>query len=132
MHIHPFTGRVSSWSDVIFTALRNLLKDAVYGILSNVIMANSNNKLSPGPFERPLAEAADLAPESEVERCMDCSHYEECLGLAAALNWDDFSCAGCSQEVNRSLVWRAHVSAKRDAIVSALCALPRLIAVKQS
>jgi hypothetical protein len=84
--------------------------------------------LTPGPFEQKLSEDTDPACEGEETRSLDCPHYEQCLGLAAALNWDDFSCIGCSQEVNRSLVWRAHVSAKRDAIVTALCALPRLVA----
>lgn len=95
-------------------------------------MATKVLKLSPGPFELPLSKEGDVASDSDVERRLDCCHYEECLGLAAALDWDDFSCAGCCEEVNRSLVWRAHVIAKRDAIVNALCALPRLISVKQA
>lgn len=62
-----------------------------------------------------------------IERDFDCGNYTTCLGLAAALNWDSFTCAQCSREVNAHLLWRAHHECRKDAILSDICRLPRIV-----
>jgi hypothetical protein len=82
----------------------------------------------PGPFQviDNDGHGNPDAPISPPRRRYDCSHYETCLDLAAALNWDSFSCRGCSGEVNESLFWRAAQMEKRDALVSEICTIPLL------
>jgi hypothetical protein len=83
----------------------------------------------PGPFQ--VIEDADeneLANPSEApKRIYDCVNYESCLELAAALNWDSFTCSGCSQQINNNLVWRAHQAKRHDAVALSLCShLPEI------
>lgn len=82
---------------------------------------------SEGPQNEQLLKPAN---EDAVERRMECSHYEECLNLAAALDWDSFTCAGCNGEINESLLWRAGQSTKRDAIAQAICGAATRSALK--
>lgn len=56
-------------------------------------------------------------------RNQDCPNYSTCLDLAAALNWESFTCAGCDGTVNSSLYWLAGHN-RRDPVVEALCDLP--------
>ena len=76
--------------------------------------------LKPGPFQIIEQESLD-APSEAPKRRYECSHYETCLNLAAAMNWDSFTCRGCSGEVNEIYFWRAQQEAKRDKIVRTLC-----------
>jgi len=96
----------------------------------------------PGPFEFRLSEnsreieescavangvtSLPLALDNQPERRFDCPHYETCLGLAAALNWDSFTCCHCTGDVNQQLLWRAHQSTKKDSDLADLCKLPGL------
>jgi hypothetical protein len=71
-----------------------------------------------------LNEAAD------PHRNLECQHYETCLNLAAALNWDSFTCQGCSGSINESLKWRAGQNTRRDAVAKAICGAPKATIVK--
>lgn len=79
------------------------------------------------PYLRVLSEkksAADLIPSPCRE--FDCANYESCLSLAAALDWDSFSCANCNGRMNSQLLWRAHHRLKFDDELARLCDLPPL------
>jgi hypothetical protein len=85
----------------------------------------------PGPFQWSLDHATPSANSDTPLRQTSCAHYEECLDLAAALNWDGFTCEGCNHEINSTLVWRAHLSARKDALAkSMLCSIRPLIAIR--
>jgi hypothetical protein len=73
----------------------------------------------------PCASELPHRPDTASRR-FSCRHYNECLALAAALDWSNFSCTGCCGEVNDALVWRAHHARKRDAMVKILCHLPKI------
>lgn len=93
---------------------------------------------TPGPFEvhSELLEESPLntdksntssQPTSVDEvprRYYDCSNYERCLGLAASLNWESFTCNGCNGEINETLTWRAHLSARKDSVAKHLFQAP--------
>jgi hypothetical protein len=86
-----------------------------------------------GPFEVPDASAAETAkgfsasdPDRELVRELDCRNYTTCLNLAAALNWESFTCEGCEGEINQSLTWRAGQSAIRDKVVKFFCGETRV------
>lgn len=74
----------------------------------------------PGPFQIIENESLDF-PVEPPRRRYSCGNYESCLNLAAALNWDSFTCRGCSGSVNEALCWRAQQELKKDGIVRTLC-----------
>ena len=84
----------------------------------------------PGPFQviDNQGHFDPDAPSSPPRRRYECVNYENCLVLAAALNWDSFTCRGCNGEINPALFWRAHQAEKRDKLVHVLCKLPALTA----
>jgi hypothetical protein len=48
------------------------------------------------------------------------------------MNWDSFTCRGCSGDVNTSYMWRAQAEAKRDKVVKALCSkMPEISMLSQ-
>ena len=53
-------------------------------------------------------------------RRYECSNYEICLGLAASLNWESFTCRGCSGATNQNLLWRARLTARKDTVAAKL------------
>lgn len=59
-------------------------------------------------------------------RRYSCENYGTCLNLAAAMNWDSFTCRGCSGIVNEKLLWRARQAVKHDAVVRTLCEFPTI------
>ena len=82
----------------------------------------------PGPFQIVESGGCGIvdAPVAPPRRRYDCPNYESCLNLAAALNWDNFTCRGCNGEIDETLCWRAHQAQKKDVIVRTLCDLPDL------
>lgn len=80
----------------------------------------------PGPFQIIESEGCGLvdAPMTPPRRRYSCAHYATCLDLAAALNWDNFTCRGCCGEVEESLYWRAHQASKKDNVARSICDLP--------
>ena len=60
-----------------------------------------------------------------------CANYENCLDLAATLNWASFTCKQCCGEINGALQWRAHQIRRRDSLAQAICDLPRLSTVEK-
>ena len=119
-------------------------------------MRNEHDLTSPGPFEfldpadaegsqpvpisgcataivaEPPQEPSVPVEEAVCVRELDCAHYDECLNLAAALNWTSFTCEGCCGEVNQTLLWRAHQSARKDSVARRLCGLRPLKMLKGS
>ena len=56
----------------------------------------------------------------------ECEHYTSCLNIAAALNWDNFTCRGCCGEIDQSLLWRALQECKRDRVAERICEIPKV------
>lgn len=82
----------------------------------------------PGPFQVIESDGCGLveSPMSPPRRRYSCKNYASCLDLAAALNWDNFTCRGCCGEVNESLNWRAHQESRKDSVVQTLCEIPEI------
>ena len=82
----------------------------------------------PGPFQIIESEGCGVVDEpiSAPRRRYSCPHYESCLNLAAALNWDSFTCRGCSGEVDQKLVWRARQAQKHDVVADKICERPEI------
>jgi len=80
----------------------------------------------PGPFQIIESEGCgDVdAPIAAPRRRYECLHYTTCLNLAAALNWDSFTCRGCNSEIDEVLLWRARQAQKKDSVARSLCACP--------
>jgi len=78
-------------------------------------------KLSAGPF--PCRQEDD---EFTPDRQFHCQNYETCLNLAAALDWESFTCQGCSQEIDEKLCWKAHLAQKKDLVAEKICDIPEL------
>lgn len=95
---------------------------------NGIPLSSSPPNLKAGPFQiiDSHAAAPSESPAIPPRRRYECVNYETCLNLAAALNWDNFTCRGCSGEVDESLLWRARQAFKRDAIVKALCEVPEI------
>ena len=80
----------------------------------------------PGPFQIINNEGNGVVenPTMAPRRRYSCENYDTCLNLAAAMNWDNFTCRGCCGQVNEKLCWRAHQARKKDNIADRLCAIP--------
>jgi len=91
-------------------------------------MIGNRAPFKPGPFQIVESEGTGNvdAPIAPPRRRHQCPNYSKCLSLAAALNWDNFTCRGCSAEINQSLLWRAHQAKRRDKVVRELCDLPEI------
>lgn len=83
------------------------------------IIGNEGN----GKVDRPM-----LAPR----RRYACENYEKCLNLTAALNWDNFTCRGCSGEICQNLLWRAHQAKRSDKVARRICDIPQIPCIAQS
>ena len=59
-------------------------------------------------------------------RSYDCKHYDCCLELAAALNWENFTCSGCGGDINQHLVWKANLAKREDDVANRLCKKTRI------
>lgn len=83
---------------------------------------------NPGPFRIIRSEETGNvdAPSSPPRRRYYCKNYNSCLNLAAALNWDNFTCRGCCGDVDQNLLWRAYQAARKDDVAGSLCDLPEI------
>ncbi len=80
-----------------------------------------------GPFEeKPLDDAHIDLPGDTLSRELDCQNYDRCLDLAAALNWESFTCKGCCGAIDETLTWRARQVSRKDSVVKALCGTPKI------
>ena len=96
---------------------------------------------SPGPFEVRFDDLSQEEPAQDSGgkgttpvtetplRQYDCASYARCLELAAALNWESFTCRGCSGRVNDALLWRAGQAIRRDGVAKAICSAPKISAL---
>ena len=102
-------------------------------------MKSSSSQIgSPGPFEVRFddvacQEAIDVQgvgsatiEDATPRRRYDCASYDRCLQLAAALNWESFTCRGCSGHINDALLWRVGQAIRRDTVAKAICAAPKI------
>ena len=82
----------------------------------------------PGPFRIIRSDDSGNveAPLPPPRRRFYCNNYQKCLDLAAALNWDNFTCRGCSGAIDQNLLWRAYAATKRDGVAGALCDIPEV------
>ena len=83
---------------------------------------------TPGPFqviENRAGASAERSPEPPRRR-YSCPNYPTCLDVAAALDWDNYTCRGCCGEIDESLFWRAHQARRKDSVVRRICNLPDL------
>ena len=80
---------------------------------------------NPGPFQviRSVPGPGN-GHEALPRRRYECSHYQCCLSLAAALNWDSFTCRGCNGTINQNLLWRARSESRKDNVVKKICEFP--------
>src|SRR5690606_31514391 len=58
--------------------------------------------------------SAQLTPHTAPLRRYDCDNYQCCLELAAALDWESFTCLGCSGELNDKLFRQAHMAQRGE------------------
>ena len=106
------------------------------------VTSSEESLLSPLPLQFGTHRAVDLASVYDEdaavetmeppERRYGCANYDSCLDLAAALNWESFTCKSCSGSINEKLYWRAHQATRKDSVARALCDLPPLSAVGTS
>lgn len=88
----------------------------------------SSRETPHNPVEAAAHSDNSVAPERDI----NCTNYQACLNLAAALNWDAFTCQGCNRTVNESLRWRACHTTKHDAVAKALCGVATLTDLRTS
>lgn len=92
------------------------------------VIGNTGMIGKPGPFQIIESEGSGMVdtPISAPRRRYECVQYATCLDLAAALNWDNFTCRGCCGEIDQALLWRAHQAQKKDRVAGRLCELPEI------
>jgi len=71
-------------------------------------------------------EVCSTDPLTPLVRSYDCKHYDCCLELAAALNWENFTCSGCGGDINQHLVWKANLAKREDDVANRLCKKTRI------
>ena len=76
--------------------------------------------LKQGPLQIAVYDNSSPIPVREIS----CCHYQECLNIAACLNWLSFSCESCTGEVAPHLRWRARIERRRDPVCQALMPAP--------
>jgi hypothetical protein len=81
-----------------------------------------------GPFQIIECDGSGSIDEpiTAPRRRYSCPRYATCLDLAAALNWDSFTCRGCSGEIDETLLWRARQAQKRDSVAGEICEIPEI------
>jgi hypothetical protein len=52
----------------------------------------------------------------KLYRNSNCVNYQNCLSIAATLNWHSFTCDGCSGNLNPELSWKVLREAKNDQV----------------
>ena len=82
----------------------------------------------PGPFQIIESDGSGVVeqPIAPPRRRYSCPRYSTCLDLAAALNWDSYTCRGCSGFIDETLLWRARQAQKNDAVAGQLCEIPEI------
>lgn len=90
----------------------------------NRINANGNTQ-ELRPVNRELSLVVSRDNVHEPIRKFDCSNYETCLGIAAVLNWESFTCARCQGKVNRSMLTQVESRVKKDDSLRALISISR-------
>jgi len=76
--------------------------------------------LEQGPIQVAVYDNSSPIPVRDIS----CSNYQECLNIAACLNWLSFSCENCTGEVAPHLRWRSRIERRRDPVCQALMPAP--------
>ena len=100
--------------------------------LSDSIVKVTSNSFGPIQIiEESLSDVSSRSSDTNLnhpphgpQRRYDCCNYETCLKIAAALNWDSFTCHGCCGKTNEHLLWRAQYAIQKDKTAKAICDLP--------
>jgi hypothetical protein len=71
-----------------------------------------------------LTSSARDAPVAAPFRRYECENYQICLDIAAALDWENFTCSSCNGQVDKRLLWRAKHAQRRDPFAQECCKLP--------
>ena len=89
----------------------------------------------PGPF-RVIAGDSKGCVDSPIpapRRRFACPNYTKCLNVAAALNWDNFTCRGCCGQVDENTLWRAQKALRESSgeredfkVAARICDLPEI------
>ncbi len=81
-----------------------------------------------GPFQIISSDDAGgvESPQPPPRRRYMCPNYATCLDVAGALNWDNFTCRGCSGEIDATLLWRAKCALKKDKNLGKIFKLPEI------
>lgn len=119
--------KLSSHVTAIFDANRSDKK--IQLPLRDTIDKINCNSLGPIQIiEEAVGEASSESnfnhPPCGPQRRYECCNYETCLKIAAALNWDSFTCHGCCGKTNEHLLWRAQHAIQKDKTAKAICDLP--------
>lgn len=77
-----------------------------------------------GPFRIFAREHSVITEGEGPDRQFGCTNYSDCLSLAATLNWDSFTCRGCTGTIDEAIRWRAKGASKRDALLRGFCQVP--------
>ncbi|MDZ4786420.1 MAG: hypothetical protein SGJ02_10130 [bacterium] len=85
----------------------------------------------PGPFQIVEGDNSGCldAPMTPPRRRYLCQNYTKCLDVAGALNWDNFTCRGCSGETDQTLLWRAKNSLRKEHEMQKVFHLPEIEAL---
>lgn len=80
----------------------------------------------PGPFQViDIDDIKDSAnPVAAPKRRYSCSNYNNCLNIAGALDWDNFTCRGCNGEVEPTVLWRARQAVRSEHSMKKLFSFP--------
>jgi hypothetical protein len=121
------------------TKTGTILQRTLFGEISGQDTGTTRPKPAPhcGPFQlypesetRPsndqYEKASHPVPLTHLARSYDCKHYDCCLELAAALNWENFTCSGCGGDINQHLVWKANLAKREDEVAKRLCKKTRI------
>ena len=82
----------------------------------------------PGPhraFASDQPASAETPTAGSAPRYYGCPNYNTCLSISAALDWEAFSCCGCSAEVDEALVWQARQAQRKDPVAKKICKIPQ-------
>jgi predicted Fe-S protein YdhL (DUF1289 family) len=71
-----------------------------------------------GPFQVIENDGTGVvdSPIEAPRRRYACPNYNQCLVIAASMNWDSFTCRGCSGQIDETLRWRAQQAQRKDQV----------------
>ena len=74
-----------------------------------------------GPLGKSFENKVLTDGSATRKRNHDCNNYNRCLNIAAALNWDDFTCSNCIGKIHPNLIWQARQARRSDQVAKRIC-----------